>query len=103
MQFEAQSKTRVVPPPQSNFNEPQQGVLPSQMNNTPRIMVPHQQQQQPPFRNGLPAPGMHGAPQMQLVPRMHRHPHNAPHNAVQRIPLNSMPNYQRLPGYFWGN
>ncbi|KAK7602235.1 hypothetical protein V9T40_009676 [Parthenolecanium corni] len=99
-QFEAQSKTRVAPPPQSNANRPQHAVPPPQMNNAPRMMMPpQQQQQQPPLRGRLPAPGMPGGPPMQPGPRM---PGPPPHQMVQGMPPNAMPNHQPPPGFHQG-
>lgn len=71
------------------------------MNNAPRMMMPpQQQQQQPPLRGRLPAPGMPGGPPMQPGPRMPGPP--PPHQMVQGMPPNAMPNHQPPPGFHQG-
>lgn len=103
-QFEAQSKTRLAPPPQSNSSRPQHPQPPPQMNNAPRMMMPPQQQpppqQQQQLRGRMPGPGMPGPP-MQGGPRMPGPP--PPHQMVQGMPPNAVPNHQPPPGFHQGN
>ncbi|XP_065206960.1 cleavage and polyadenylation specificity factor subunit 6-like isoform X2 [Planococcus citri] len=105
-QFEAQSKTRSAPPATSNSARPQHPQPPPQVNNAPRMMMPPQQQpppqqQQQQLRGRMPGPGMPGGPPMQGGPRMPGPP--PPHQMVQGMPPNAVPNHQPPPGFHQGN
>lgn len=65
----------------------------------PQQQPPPQQQQQQ-LRGRMPGPGMPGPP-MQGGPRMPGPP--PPHQMVQGMPPNAVPNHQPPPGFHQGN